>query len=257
MLVYCLVFVVVLTVWFLIISVQPKKYDDLRIILFAALIIVYYGGKWILKRMARYIDVAIIVTNFSFEIITEILMSSFYWCNFRMFTLRYQWDSDSYWSFPVIAVIHILSQLFQDCFRMSSAYFNFTGHYANKLKKKRNQSKSNITQWKVRGAIDTSIRFIICVYSILFITIRYGAESYPTVLTEKNVKYSAILNYSIFIIEMIHFCLIIFKPGCAGKISHQQQINMAEPLMRMYNANKRLFLAVFCASMVMASFLVI
>eukprot|EP01084_Bolivina_argentea_P167008 289926_1 len=176
--VYCLVFILVLLCWFLIITVNPNKYGNLRIVLFCGLMCTYSIGKWILKQMAIQIDTAIIIPNFSFEIITEILMSSFYWCNFRMFTLRYHWDGYSYWSFPIIAFIHIFSEIFQDSIRMSFWYFNLTGKYM--------KTKSNIIQWKVRGAIDTTIRFIIVIYSIIFVTIRYPPLELPKILTSKN-----------------------------------------------------------------------
>ncbi len=91
---YCLVFGISLLCWFLILTVDPKNYDEIRVILYALLLLIYYGFKWCLKRCARKIDTAILYQNFSFEIITEILMSAFYWCNFRMFTIRYKFETE-------------------------------------------------------------------------------------------------------------------------------------------------------------------
>lgn len=252
---YCFVLALILFLWFFIITTDPGKYQRIRIIFFAALITLYYVGKWFLKKTARYIDTAIIIANFSFELITEILMSSFYWCNFRIFTLRYEWNKQSFVpQFFIIALIHIFGEIFQDSIRMSPGWFNWTGKYFTSINK--NSNTINIKQWKVRGAIDSCIRFIIAVYSIIFISIRYPAQSFPTV-DDKNIKNSAILNYSVFGIEMIYFGFLIFRPKCAGKVSDGKYLNLAEPLMRIYNANQQLFIGVFCGSMVMASLLVI
>ena len=234
-----------------------------RILLYGMIFGVYVFGKWALKRTARSIDRAIIIANFSYEIITEILISSFYWINFRMFLLRFEMgifkfeDEESYISFGCIAFIHLSHELFQNYIRFTAPYFNCRLTYCCRTKK-----KSNITQWKVRGAIDTSVRFIISIYSWIFIVISYSSEifTFAFVKDVKHLRYPekhTIPNSLIFIVEMLIFLFIIFKPGCAGKISDQQQINMAEPLMRMYNAHHYLFPFLFCASLIMTSLLIV
>ena len=238
---YCLIFIIILLIWFLIISTKPDQYQNLRIVFYGATIMVYWIGKALLKRGARAIDTAMLIPNFSFEIVTEILMSSLYWCNFRLFTMRYDWnpnDINYIWQVSAITVIHLLSEIFQDSIRMNAGYFNCTAKYFDV-----NAGSININQWKVRGAIDTCIRFIISVYSIIFVTIRYPLQAFPDV-TRPKVKGSLITNYSVFVVEMIYFGFLIFKPKCAGKVQDRTYINLAEPLMRMYNANKKLFLGV-------------
>ena len=245
---------------------EPEWFNLFRLLYYFLLVSIYYGLKWMLKRLARKIDTAIIVANFSFEVITEIFSSSVYWCNFRMFCLRYKIysvdDNHDMWSmiasyliFGFIATIHIGATLFHEYFRMSAGYFNLDWRSMG------NEKKSNITQWKVRGAIDTSIRFIIVIYSFVYISILFLLMFLPPEI-KPNLKFqdyqseAFILNAIIFVIEIIIFGFVIFKPGFAGKISDQQQINMAEPLMRMYNANRDLIYCLFCSLLVMASSLI-
>ena len=246
-----------------------------RVPIYFGLLFVYYIFKWILKRRARRIDAHIIVANFSFEILTEILMSSLYWCNFRMLCLRHKiyyesntdhWDDYemivSYVASICLVIAHIGFEVFQDYFRMTAGYFNCKCACPCPCSNDdEERKKSNITQWKVRGAIDTSIRFIISVYSFVFIfvlfavfEITYESGRYPKGRVFQ--RQALILNLIIFVIEICCFVPIIFKPGFAGKISDQQQINMAEPLMRMYNAKRSLFTWLFCGLVVMASLLV-
>ena len=195
-------------------------WDRLALPLYLALLIIYYGVKYGLKRSARWIDKAIIIPNFSFEIITEILMSSLYWSNFRIFCLRYKiyYDDEtlSYILFIVIAIIHLCSELFQNYGRMTSAYFNW------KCTHRKSHKKSNIVQWKVRGAIDTSVRFIIVIYSFMFSMILYGTFAISDKVSGSDKSgyqwQAAMLNCGVFVFEMLIFLPIIFIPD-AGKIS--------------------------------------
>ena len=239
---------------------NQKSNEDLwnasAVPLYIGLLVIYYAFKYGLKRSARWIDKAIIIPNFSFEIITEILISSLYWSNFRIFCLRYEIYDDeaiSYGLFALIALIHLFSELFQNYGRMTAAYFNW------KCTHRKSDKKSNITQWKVRGAIDTSVRFIIAIYSFLFSMVLFGtfAISDKVSHSDKSIfRWQAvILNCGVFVFEMAIFLPIIFIPGCAGKISDQQQFNMAEPLMRLYNAKRVLFMCLFCGSLTIASLL--
>eukprot|EP00484_Ammonia_sp_Unknown_P030327 CAMPEP_0197034274 /NCGR_PEP_ID=MMETSP1384-20130603/12438_1 /TAXON_ID=29189 /ORGANISM="Ammonia sp." /LENGTH=347 /DNA_ID=CAMNT_0042464181 /DNA_START=376 /DNA_END=1419 /DNA_ORIENTATION=+ len=258
MLGYCALFVVVLLAWFAIATVSPHFDSPLlaaRPLLYIALLFVYYVGKCYLKRMGREIDRATIIANFSFEVITEILMSTFYWCNFRMFSIRFnKLGKLPVLSLAIVAVLHIFCEVFQNSIRMSAPYFNWVGRWRTK------NIKSNILQWKVRGAIDAGIRFVIAIYSFCFTTFRVLAQC-DFKDFEKDIKqhfsFFMCFNTAVFAVEMVYFGLILLKPGCAGTISDQQQINMAEPLMRVYSANKPFFLLVFCGSMIIASWLIL
>eukprot|EP01083_Nonionella_stella_P022914 63331_1 len=248
MLRYCALCMVSLWVWFVVLSTDPNKYDDYRYVWYCILFVVYHISKALLKRSARTIDTAIIVANFPFEIVTEIVVSAFYWIQLRLFTVRYQFvDHHHYLTMCIIGFIHLSSEMFSGSIRMSSLYFKRTG-------KTRQKKKSTFTQWKVRGAVDTAVRFIISVYSILFVSVCY------IILLQKrqwtSVHNSMMFNYSVFTVELVYFALVLFCPGCAGKISQQKQINMAEPLMRIYNANRKLFLGIFCVTLSMSSLFV-
>ena len=271
MLFYCVALLISLGMFFLvnvgiselkrnIVDKDKDVWNILRVPLYLGLLAVYHVFKTGLKRLARWVDRAILVPNFSFEIITEMLISSLYWSNFRLFCLRFRIYYDdpgdeaiSYTLFCAVAIIHLSSELFQNYVRYTAAYFNW------KCTHKNSDKKSNVTQWKVRGAIDTSIRFIISIYSFIFSMVLYGtftiSDNYGHAKNWYQMQ-AALLNCGIFVIEMIMFVPIIFIPGCAGKISDQQQINMAEPLMRMYNADQTLFNFLFCGSLIMASLLI-
>ena len=245
-------------------DLHETEWNRLRIPVYLGLLFVYHISKCSSKRRARRIDTAIIVPVFSFEIITEILISSLYWSNFRMFCLRYRIYEDegsriaSYLLFAIIAFIHLSAEFFQNYVRMTSGWFNLKCTH-NVCRRTKSSKKSNITQWKVRGAIDTSIRFIIAIYSFIFSMILFSSFAITDAIdSNKDHQWIATisLNTAVFIFEMAMFIPVIFIPGCAGKISDQQQINMAEPLMRMYNADQRLFELLFCGSLVMASLLI-
>ena len=61
---------------------------------------------------------------------------------------------------------------------------------------RKSSKKSNLKQWKIRGAIDTSMRFMIASYSWLFSTALYGTFTVAEAIKKphSSVQWHSIYN---------------------------------------------------------------
>ena len=196
-----------------------------------------------------------------YDIYLEIFVSSFYWINMRMYLVYVTFDSSLY--FGIFIGQHMLIQIFLNTIRTYNLYFTATP----KLECfKVQEKKSNFVQWRVRCAIDTTIKYIIIIYSMIYVIIQYATKTYyvlypiNTNINNNDNSYT-ILNQSIsnnfilFGIEFIYFTIIIFIDICGGNISPSNHLNYAEPLMRIYKSNKKVFTIAFVSSLTLISVL--
>ena len=127
-LLYSIIFFITLLIWYIIssikISLKKNKIEYEYILFYIGLCFIYHIGKYILKRRGRSIDRINVIPSFSLEILTEILMSSFYWINLRMFFIHFIFNS--YIIFIIIIIIHLGLQIFECSIRCTECYFKIT-----------------------------------------------------------------------------------------------------------------------------------
>lgn len=241
------------------------EYVYICLVLFTSLL------KFIMKRIARQIDYIRNYYNFcidsgnnptenmSFEIMTEIIVSSFYSCSYRFLIIN---DIPSLKSFLILKAIHMSGEIFQSSMRMSQWWYHTSLQFERKLilgdidNSKCNRCQqillyliqlcsddSTWDQWQNRCMLDVSIRFVISIASAIFIASEFiVAYSYWSAndITISRLKKAVFYTYISLIIQCIH----IITVGIFSYVVYDKY-NIFTSIILIYNKNKPRFTIMF------------
>ena len=125
--IYSAIITFILFVWYIVVTLDPQSPDVEeyhKLFIYAALVILYRVGKYVLKRIARRIDRVRSIGMLSFEITTEILLAAFYYFNLRKFFILFDIKSTVF--VGIILAVHFGFELFQIIVRPTDLWFSWT-----------------------------------------------------------------------------------------------------------------------------------
>lgn len=237
--------------------------------------------KLILKFIARKIDINNMIVNYnstkwyyhvSMELFVEFSIDFVYFLHYYNLFI-YELSSKNIDQVLSFIFLHLFTESCQSLVRFSAFYFNQTSKiysqiewYCNNKIDKGNEHKflslilyvckddSNISEWRIRHSIDSSIRCICLICSFFFFSfeiIIVGVRDAYMVLFGDSGYYNGILYFCLsFSCDWLYFSLIFLF-----NYYFNNYFNIFQSFAFMYNANGKVFVFSICSSLLFALFL--
>ena len=237
------------TIWFVILSFTTSLF------------------KFIAKRICRLIDIyrTIICANnknikqykISMELMVEFWFSMIYWFLYRYYSLI-ELSRMNINNFFFALIIHLIPEIHTSFIRYLAYYHKVSKHFMEYISSKSNvfavilrffgNSKSNLKQWRIRGALDINMRFLASIMTAI------GASIWNVIVdhkylneTNRELITGQIYNVILFCVDItFYMVLILFNVKV-----HQFEIWIY--VLNIHHRNKYAFLGLLVISSVFLS----
>ncbi|ETO36016.1 hypothetical protein RFI_01046 [Reticulomyxa filosa] len=166
MLLFVIVYHGLQVIWFVVSGTNPDS--DWSLGVYACLWVEYAVGKFVMKRIGRQIDQRRLLASISLELIFEVFASSFYWLNLRELIVDFNLQSTTW---IIIVIAHTTMMFFDLIVRPSNFWFQCIPRFQSNADKVR---QSNWQQWQERCNLDNCVRFVIVIYSFVYVNVMLG-----------------------------------------------------------------------------------